>query len=91
MIIMKRKHVNILLIIIALMIIGIIIGSIDTVGQRDYFEIAKDDFEENIDNPNYTNLPTIPNKDKSTKIAHKIDNLIYQSLEKILKKMFSSD
>ena len=88
---MKRKHVNILLIIIALMIIGIIIGSIDTVGQRDYFEIAKDDFEENIDNPNYTNLPTIPNKDKSTKIAHKIDNLIYQSLEKILKKMFSSD
>ena len=88
---MKKGKISIVLIIILFIIIGIIIGSVDTVGQRDYFDKAKNDYENNIDNPNYTNLPTIPNKDKTTKIAHKIDNTIYQGFKKILKKMFSSD
>ncbi len=91
MIFLKNRKVFVFCLIILFIIIGVIIGSVDTVGQRDYFNNAKNDFEENINNPNYTNLPTIPKKDKTTKIAHKIDNTIYQGFKKILKKMFSSD
>lgn len=82
---------NFVFIFFLCVLIGLIIGSINTVGQRDYFNIAKTDYENNIENPNYSNLPTIPFKDKTTKIAQKIDNKIYQSFHKILKKMFSSD
>ena len=88
---MKNRFFNFLLILILFLIFGVIIGSMDTVGQREYFEIAKDKYEENIINPNYSNLPTIPKKDKTTSVAQKIDNKIYQSFQKILKKMFSSD
>ncbi len=88
---MKRKRISVVFIVILLILFGVIIGSIDTVGQRDYFENAKNDYEENISNPNYTNLPTVPYKDQTTKIAQKIDNTIYNSFKKILKKMFSSD
>ena len=88
---MRKKRIPFGLFIILLIILGVIIGSVDTVGQRDYFEKAKNEYEDNIDNPNYINLPTIPTKDTTTKIAHKIDNTIYQGFRKILKKMFSSD
>lgn len=88
---MKNKKFNLFLLFGILVLFGIIIGSINTVGQRDYFEKSKTEFEENIDNPNYTNLPTMPTKDTTTRIAQKIDDTIYESFQKILKKMFSSD
>lgn len=88
---MKKRNLNFIFLIFICVLIGFIVGSIDTVGQRDYFDISKTEYENNIGNPNYTNLPTIPTKDKTTKIAQKIDNKIYQSFYKILKKMFSSD
>lgn len=88
---MKKNRISILFILLICVLFGLIIGSFDTVGQRDYFEKSKTQFEENINNPNYNNLPTIPTKDPTTKIAQKIDNKIYQSFQKILKKMFSSD
>ncbi len=88
---MRKRTMNFVFIVFLCVLIGLIIGSINTVGQRDYFNIAKTDYENNIENPNYSNLPTIPFKDKTTKIAQKIDNKIYQSFHKILKKMFSSD
>ena len=75
--------------LILVLLVGIIIGSINTVGQRDYFEQAKDDFESSIDDPNHTNLPTIVNKEKTTKIAQKIDNTIYSGFRKLLKKIIS--
>lgn len=88
---MKNKRFNFLLFLALLIVLGIIIGSTNTVGQRDYFEKSKQEFEENIDSPSYTNLPTLPEKDTSTRLAQKIDNAIYKGFEKILKKMFSSD
>ena len=86
---MRNVRVNIFLIIVIL-IIGIIIGSINTVGQRSYFEQAKNDFEQSIDNPNHINLPTIVETDKSTKVAQKIDNSIYGIFKKILNKIASN-
>ena len=83
---MYRTKINIFLIIIIL-VIGIIIGSINTVGQRSYFDKAKEEFEESIDNPNHSNLPIIVEKDNGTKLAQKIDNSIYSVFRKILNKI----
>lgn len=73
--------------IIVILLIGIIIGSINTFGQRSYFENAKDEFENNIKDPNHTNLPVVVEKDRTTKIAQKIDTTIYNNFKKILKKI----
>lgn len=86
---MYKTRINIFLLIIIL-IFGIIIGSINTVGQRSYFEAAKNDFEESINDPNHTNLPTVVENDKSTKVAQKIENSIYGIFKKILNKIASS-
>lgn len=77
------------LFIILILFIGVIIGSTNTVGQRDYFEDAKNDFENSINDPNHTNLPIIVEKDTTTKIAQKLENSIYKGFKKILKKIAS--
>ena len=60
--------------ILIVLFMGVIIGSTNTVGQREYFEDAKIDFENSITDPNHTNLPLIVEKDKTTKIAQKLEN-----------------
>ena len=75
------------LLIIGILFLGIIIGSINTVGQREYFNVSKENFENNINNDNYQHLPLIVEKDTSTKIAQKIDDKIYSSLNKLMKKV----
>ena len=75
--------------ILIVLFMGVIIGSTNTVGQRDYFEDAKNDFENSITDPNHTNLPLIVEKDKTTKIAQKLENGIYKGFKKILKKIAS--
>ena len=77
------------LFVILILFIGVIIGSTNTVGQRDYFEDAKNDFENSINDPNHTNLPIIVEKDTTTKIAQKLENSIYKGFKKILKKIAS--
>lgn len=73
--------------IIFILLLGIIIGSINTVGQREYFNISKDEFENNINNNEYQNLPLIVEKDTSTKLAQKIDDKIYSTINKIFNKI----
>lgn len=73
--------------ILFILLLGIIIGSINTVGQREYFNISKNDFENNINNGDYNNLPLIVEQDTSTKIAQKIDDKIYSTLNKIIQKV----
>lgn len=73
--------------ILFILLLGIIIGSINTVGQREYFNISKNDFENNINNEDYNNLPLIVEQDTSTKIAQKIDDKIYSTLNKIIQKV----
>ena len=75
--------------ILIVLFMGVIIGSTNTVGQREYFEDAKNDFENSITDPNRTNLPLIVEKDKTTKIAQKLENGIYKGFKKILKKIAS--
>lgn len=77
------------LLVILMLFIGIIIGSTNTVGQRGYFEQAKEDFENSISDPNHTNLPIVVEKDTTTKFAQKIDSGIYNAFRKILKKIAS--
>ena len=75
------------ILIIGILFLGIIIGSINTVGQREYFNVSKENFENNINNDNYQYLPLIVEKDTSTKIAQKIDDKIYSTLNKLMKKV----
>lgn len=74
-------------ILIFILFLGIIIGSINTVGQREYFNISKNDFEINIEKDDYNNLPLIVEQDTSTKIAQTLDNKIYTTLNRIIQKV----
>lgn len=74
-------------ILIFILFLGIIIGSINTVGQREYFNISKNDFEINLEKDDYNNLPLIVEQDTSTKIAQTLDNKIYTTLNRIIQKV----
>ncbi len=75
--------------IFIIFLLGLIVGSVNTVGQRDYFEQAKNNFENKVENQSDLNIPFITEKDKTTKIAQKIDNTIFKTLKKILKRIAS--
>lgn len=74
-------------ILIFILFLGIIIGSINTVGQREYFNISKNNFEINLEKDDYNNLPLIVEQDTSTKIAQTLDNKIYTTLNRIIQKV----
>lgn len=85
---MKVKKSTLVLIIIFL-IIGIIIGSQNSVGSSNYFEEAKNNFEEQIiikDN-NYQTINTSPEGDILSKVAVKIDEKLNSLFNKILEKI----
>ena len=73
--------------LIFLIFLGIIIGSLNTVGQREYFNVSKENFENNIKNDNHKNLPIIVEQDASTKIAQTIDDKIFKTLNKLMRKV----
>ena len=71
---MKNKK-GILLLVIIVLLVGVIIGSQNSVGRSNYFEEAKNNFEEQItdENNNYQSIDTSPSGDILSKIALKID------------------
>lgn len=73
--------------LIFLIFFGIIIGSLNTVGQREYFNVSKENFENNINNDNHENLPIIVEQEASTKIAQTIDDKIFKTLNKLMRKV----
>lgn len=85
---MKNKK-GILLLVIVVLLVGVIIGSQNSVGRSNYFEEAKNNFEEQItnENNNYQSIDTSPSGDILSKIAIKIDEKINSLLNAILEKL----
>ena len=85
---MKNKK-GILLLVIIVLLVGVIIGSQNSVGRSNYFEEAKNNFEEQItdENNNYQSIDTSPSGDILSKIAIKIDEKITSLLNAILEKL----
>ena len=85
---MKNKK-GILLLVIIVLLVGVIIGSQNSVGRSNYFEEAKNNFEEQItnENNNYQSIDTSPSGDILSKIALKIDEKINSLLNAILEKL----
>lgn len=85
---MKNKK-GVLLLVIIFLLVGIVIGSQNSIGRSNYFEEAKNNFEEQIidkDN-NYQSIDTSPSGDILSKIAIKIDEKINSLLNAILDKL----
>lgn len=87
---MKNKFFRIIP-LLALLIFGIIIGSSYRIGSSNFFEEAKDRFEEEITDPkgNYQAEPIYPKGNISTDIALKIDRGIENVLGGIFRKLAS--
>lgn len=85
---MKIRLRTIFLIVVVL-ILGIIIGGANSVGTNNYFEDAKDSFEEEIVIPNnkYEPKQTVVEGNTLSKVAVKIDNLINTVINKVLEKI----
>ena len=85
---MKIK-VRTILLIFVMLIMGIIIGSQNSVGTNNYFEETKDEFEQEIINPNNTYEPkkTVVEGNALSKAAVKIDDLINTIINKVLEKI----
>ena len=85
---MKNKK-GMLLLVIVVLLVGIVLGSQNSVGRSNYFEEAKNNFEEQIteENNNYQSIDTSPSGDILSKIAIKIDEKINSLLNAILDKL----
>jgi ABC-type cobalt transport system substrate-binding protein len=85
---MKNKK-GMLLLVIVVLLVGIVLGSQNSVGRSNYFEEAKNNFEEQIteENNNYQSIDTSPSGDMLSKIAIKIDEKINSLLNAILDKL----
>lgn len=85
---MKNKK-GVLLLVIIFLLVGIVIGSQNSIGRSNYFEEAKNNFEEQITdkNNNYQSIDTSPSGDILSKIAIKIDEKINSLLNAILDKL----
>ena len=81
---MKNKK-GVLLLVIIFLLVGIVIGSQNSIGRSNYFEEAKNNFEEQIidKNNNYQSIDTSPSGDILSKIAIKIDEKINSLLNAI--------
>ena len=84
-----RIKVRTILLIFVMLIMGIIIGSQNSVGTNNYFEETKDEFEQEIINPNNTYEPkkTVVEGNALSKAAVKIDDLINAIINKVLEKI----
>ncbi len=85
------KNILFILIIIIIFIMGIKLGD-DTFNQNQLFEMEKEQFEQQITNPDnsYQNHLLVPPENIVNKVAHKIDNTIDKMVEKfkdLLKKL----
>ena len=85
---MKIKLGTILL-IIAVLIFGIIIGSNNNVGTSNYFEETKNEFEDTITTPNNSYQPknTQVEGNVFSKVAVKIDEKINDLIQAVLDKI----
>lgn len=85
---MRIKKRTILLIIVVLLI-GIIIGSQNSIGSSNYFEEAKNEFEQEIINPNndYETKRTSVEGNIMSKVAVEIDEKLNALLTKLLEKI----
>lgn len=85
---MKNKK-GVLLLVIIFLLVGIVIGSQNSIGRSNYFEEAKNNFEEQITdkNNNYQSIDTSPSGNILSKIAIKIDEKINSLLNAILDKL----
>lgn len=85
---MRIKKRTILLIIVVLLI-GIIIGSQNSIGTSNYFEEAKNEFEEEITKPenNYQTGITGVEGNIVSKVAVKIDDTINDVFTAILSRL----
>ncbi|MBQ8293392.1 MAG: hypothetical protein IJX78_06325 [Bacilli bacterium] len=85
---MKIKKGTILLVLIVL-IIGIIIGSQNSIGSSNYFEESKNEFEQNITNPDneYTAKNNQVEGNVLSKVAVKIDEKLNDLLTSLLEKI----
>lgn len=84
-----RIKIRTILLIFVMLIMGIIIGSQNSVGTNNYFEETKDEFEQEIINPNNTYEPkkTVVEGNVLSKAAVKIDDLINTIINKVLEKI----
>jgi hypothetical protein len=84
-----RIKIRTILLIFVMLIMGIIIGSQNSVGTNNYFEETKDEFEQEIINPNNTYEPkkTVVEGNALSKAAVKIDDLINTIINKVLEKI----
>ncbi len=80
------KRVGKFLIVFCLFVFGIIIGGRYRIGSSNYFEEAKEEFEQQITDPNghYEPLPLTPEGDFTSDVALRID----KALEKIVGGIF---
>ena len=85
---MKRIKGLVLLVIVVL-ILGIIIGSQNSIGTNNYFEETKNKFEDEITSPNNTYEPNeiVVEGNALNKVAVKIDEKINSLIKSILDKI----
>lgn len=80
---------GLILLMIVMLILGIIIGSQNSVGSSNYFEETKNEFEEEITSPGNTYEPnkTVIEGNVLSKAAVKIDEKINSLIKSILDKI----
>ncbi len=82
------KNILIIMGMIALFLGGLSLGGDFSQGASNFFEEAKDNFEEEITKPNgdYQNFDLVPNEYLINKTAHKLEDFINDKLESIFSK-----
>lgn len=83
------KKLIIVVIIFFVFLGGITLGGKFNEGTSNFFEDKKVEFERKITDPNgnYENVDLEPNEYGINKTAHKIDNILGDTLKKILKRI----
>ncbi len=84
-----KIRVRTFLLIVIVLVLGIVIGSNNSVGTNNYFEEEKDHFEQEIIRPNNTYEPkkTVVEGNALSKVAIKVDSLINTVIDKVLEKI----
>ncbi len=82
------KKIILVFIMITLFLSGLSLGGNFSSGASNFFEEAKDNFEDQITNPNndYQNIDLVPNEYLINKTAHKIEKFINDKISSIFRK-----
>ncbi len=87
----RSKVGGLIFIILAIFILGLVIGGQPTIGSSNYFETTKQEFENDIVNPEnaYNPQGVMPKGNITTDVALKIDDGLSTVISKILEKLAS--